>query len=203
MLNFTNPMTICTRTLTRVAPALKVFGCWHEVFSSQRMLARVASQYLEVSPAPARAEIHVYVVGSNHFTWIDRAEFRGVDLLPLLRQHLAAPDVLREYTREEVEAQNNNFFSAAQVKFALFQRFGILAAAGDRHLVEFVPGFTRSPEDLFRWGLSARRSHIGCSAGRRRPNRPRRFWKAKHRSSSMPAARRAPLCSGRCWGWAT
>ena len=35
----------------------------------------------------------------------------------------------------------------------MFQRFGILAAAGDRHLVEFLPGFIRSPETLFKWGV--------------------------------------------------
>jgi alpha-galactosidase len=39
------------------------------------------------------------------------------------------------------------------VKFTLFQRFGILAAAGDRHLVEFLPGFIESPETLFKWGI--------------------------------------------------
>jgi alpha-galactosidase len=35
----------------------------------------------------------------------------------------------------------------------LFQRFGVLPAAGDRHLVEFLPGFVRSPETLFKWGV--------------------------------------------------
>ena len=39
IINYTNPMSICTRTLTRVAPELKVFGCCHEVFSTQKMLA--------------------------------------------------------------------------------------------------------------------------------------------------------------------
>ena len=29
----------------------------------------------------------------------------------------------------------------------------VLAAAGDRHLVEFLPGFIRSPETLFKWGV--------------------------------------------------
>ncbi len=152
VINYTNPMTICTRTLTRVAPELKVFGCCHEVFSSQRMLARVASRYLDI-PQPERAEIKVNVLGINHFTWIDRAQYQGEDLLALLRRHIAEPGTRREYTQAEVESWNNWFHSADQVKFALFERFGILAAAGDRHLVEFVPGFTRSPEDLFRWGV--------------------------------------------------
>jgi alpha-galactosidase len=70
-----------------------------------------------------------------------------------LRQHITRPGVLRAYTRTEVEGWNNWFHCEDQVKFALFQRFGILAAAGDRHLVEFLPGFILSPETLFKWGI--------------------------------------------------
>jgi len=152
IINYTNPMSICTRTLTRVAPELKVFGCCHEVFSTQRMLARVAAQYLKIE-IPPRSEIEVNVLGINHFTWIDQAAYQGHDLLHLLEHHLEQPGTLRTYTQEEVESWNDWFHSTDQVKFTLFQRFGILAAAGDRHLVEFLPGFIQSPETLFKWGI--------------------------------------------------
>ncbi len=153
VINYTNPMTVCTRTLTRVEPKLKVFGCCHEVFGTQRMLASLVSQHLGVSPAPSREKIQVNVLGINHFTWIDRAYYQDVDLLELVRKHIAQPDVIKHYTRLEVESWNDWFHSAEQVKFALLQRYGVLAAAGDRHLVEFLPGFIRSPEELFRWGV--------------------------------------------------
>jgi alpha-galactosidase len=152
IINYTNPMSICTRTLTRVAPELKAFGCCHEVFSTQRMLARVAAQYLHIE-APPRDEIKVNVLGINHFTWIDKATYQGQDLLALLGQHIESPGTLRAYTQAEVEGWNDWFHSADQVKFTLFKRYGILAAAGDRHLVEFLPGFIRSPETLFEWGV--------------------------------------------------
>ena len=148
IINYTNPMSICTRTLTRVAPELKVFGCCHEVFSTQRMLARVASQSLKIE-MPPRSEIKVNVLGINHFTWIDQATYREHNLLQLLKHHLEQPGTLRTYTQEEVESWNDWFHSADQVKFTLLQRFGILAAAGDRHLVEFIPGFIQSPDTLF------------------------------------------------------
>jgi alpha-galactosidase/6-phospho-beta-glucosidase family protein len=115
------------------------------------MLARVVNRYHDVTPA--RAEIKVNVLGINHFTWIDRATYQGLDVLPLLHDHLTQPGVIRSYTRAEVESWADWFRSADQVKFVLLQRFGILAAAGDRHLVEFLPGFIRSPEELFRWGV--------------------------------------------------
>jgi alpha-galactosidase len=152
VINYTNPMAICTRTLKRVTPGLKVFGCCHEVFSTQEMLARLAGASLNIEP-PARSEIRVNVLGTNHFTWVDRAYYQEHDLLDLLKQHLEQPGTLRTYTQAEVESWNDWFHSADQVKFALFQRFGILAAAGDRHLVEFLPGFIRSPETLFKWGV--------------------------------------------------
>jgi galacturan 1,4-alpha-galacturonidase len=152
VINYTNPMTVCTRTLTRVAPDLKVFGCCHEVFGTQAMLARIAGQYLNIEP-PARNEIQVNVLGINHFTWIDKANYQEHDLLDLVNHHLDQPGTLRAYTQEEVESWNDWFRSPEQVKLTLFRRFGILAAAGDRHLVEFVPGFVRSPEILFKWGI--------------------------------------------------
>ncbi len=152
VINYTNPMSICTQTLTRVAPELKVFGCCHEVFSTQRMLARIASQYLNIE-IPPRNEIKVNVLGINHFTWVDRAAYQGHDLLDLLNHHLEQPGTLRTYTQAEVESWNDWFHSADQIKFTLFKRFGILAAAGDRHLVEFLPGFIHSPEILFKWGV--------------------------------------------------
>lgn len=153
VINYTNPMTICTRTLTRVEPKLQVFGCCHEVFSTQRLLASLVEKYLKVSPAPARSEIQTNVLGINHFTWIDRASYRDIDLLALVQRHMAEPGVVRKYTQAEVESWNDWWYSVHQVKFELFKRFGIFAAAGDRHLVEFLPGFTRSPEELFRWGI--------------------------------------------------
>jgi alpha-galactosidase/6-phospho-beta-glucosidase family protein len=152
VINYTNPMSICTRTLTRVAPELKVFGCCHEVFSTQRMLATVASKYLNIE-LPPRHEIQVNVLGINHFTWVDKATYQNHDLLELLKRHLEGPGTLRTYTQEEVEGFKDWFHSTDQVKFNLFKRFGILAAAGDRHLVEFLPGFIRSPETLFKWGI--------------------------------------------------
>ncbi len=152
VINYTNPMTICTRTLKRVEPGLKVFGCCHEVFGTQNILAALVGEYITPIP-PARAEIRVNVLGINHFTWVDKAEYQGHDLLELLRQHVARPGVLRQFTQAEVESANDYFQDHCQVKFNLFERFHILPAAGDRHLVEFLPGFTRSPDELFRWGL--------------------------------------------------
>ena len=67
--------------------------------------------------------------------------------------HGVETGVQRVYTHQEVEAGGDWFHDNRQIKYALFERYGILAAAGDRHLSEFMPGFTHSPEVLFRWGV--------------------------------------------------
>ncbi len=99
VVNYSNPMTICTRTLTKVAPGLKVFGCCHEVFGTQQILAELAQGWLGLPAQPPRAEIRVNVLGINHFTWLDRATCAGHDLLALLRDHVAQPGVLRPSPR--------------------------------------------------------------------------------------------------------
>jgi galacturan 1,4-alpha-galacturonidase len=153
VINYTNPMSVCTRTLTRVAPRLKAFGCCHEVFGTQHTLAKLAQDALELEQTPERDEIRVNVLGVNHFTWLDSATYQGHDLLAMLREHIRRPGILRPHTHEELEARNNWFQDNNQIKFTLFERFGALAAAGDRHLCEFVPGFVDSEETLHRWGV--------------------------------------------------
>jgi alpha-galactosidase len=153
VINYTNPMSICTRTLTKVEPQLKVFGCCHEVFGTQNILAELAQSSLDLPHKPSREQIRINVLGINHFTWIDSANYGEMDLLELLRNNLLKPGILRPYTREEIEDKKDYYYDARQIKIELFRRYGILAAAGDRHLAEFVPGFTVSPEELFRWGV--------------------------------------------------
>ncbi len=171
VINYTNPMSICTRTLTRVEPRLQVFGCCHEVFSTQKLLASLVTQY--AGATPSREQIDVNVLGINHFTFVDRARYQDLDLLNLVRRHMAEPGVRREYTRAEVESWHDWFRSAHQVKFALFESYAILGAAGDRHLVEFMPGFTRSPEELFRWGVIRTPVSYRIERWRRAPQKTR------------------------------
>jgi len=152
VINYSNPMSICTRTLTRVAPDIKAFGCCHEVFGTQELLAELVERYLGV-PRPNRQEIHVNVLGINHFTWINRATWRGHNLLDLVRTHIEQKNTIRDYTREEVEGWQDYFRSAHQVTFTLFERYGWLPAAGDRHLAEFVPGYLTDEQTIHRFGF--------------------------------------------------
>lgn len=137
VINYTNPMTLCVKTLYRVFPEIKAFGCCHEVFGTQWLLCRVVEEYL--GKRATRDEIKVNPVSVNHFTWLTSAKYRGVDLFPYYRKFCEKyKDGLP--TKSDNNWMNNFFASADKVKMDLFRRFGYIAAAGDRHLAEFCPG---------------------------------------------------------------
>ncbi|MHC4887263.1 MAG: family 4 glycosyl hydrolase [Planctomycetota bacterium] len=152
-LNFTNPMTVCTRTLYEVFPGIKAYGCCHEVFGHQGFLGWMYSEMTGDSSMPRREEVDVNVLGINHFTWFDKATTRGADLLALLRAYIKRKGVIRKYTARQLGDPTQYFSSKNQVSFELFRRFGLLAAAGDRHLAEFVPWFLTSKTSCHRWGF--------------------------------------------------
>ncbi|NLF77050.1 MAG: alpha-glucosidase/alpha-galactosidase, partial [Chloroflexi bacterium] len=41
VINYTNPMTVCMNTLYAVFPDIRAFGCCHEVFGTQKLLAEM------------------------------------------------------------------------------------------------------------------------------------------------------------------
>ena len=156
VINYTNPMALCVRVLYHVFPKIKAFGCCHEVFNTQTVLASAAAELLDI-PTPQRRDIHVNVLGINHFTWFDAASYEGVDLFPVYRDFVAR-HYETGYNDPERPWNESTFNCAHRVKMDLFRRFGYIAAAGDRHLVEFMPGGEylkdRSTVAAWKYGLT-------------------------------------------------
>ena len=154
VINYTNPMTLCTRTLYAIAPRIRAFGCCHEVFGTQNRIAKLAAEWFGVESI-ARHEIDVDVNGVNHFTWITRATWRGKDLMPRLIDYANDPAHYPDKTARAHERIEKDEWWANDglVSFDLLRRFGALGAAGDRHLVEFVPWYARDVANLDRWGV--------------------------------------------------
>ena len=165
VINYTNPMTVCVRTLYRVFPEIKAFGCCHEVFSTQKLLAHALEDIKGISGI-SREEIKTNVVGVNHFTWITEATYRNMDLFEVYKQFC---DKYCESGFNGVVQNwaNKCFICNERVKFDLFRRYGWIAAAGDRHLAEFCEGkwYLKDPETVEKWGFgltpaSWRKSHL-------------------------------------------
>lgn len=157
VINYTNPMTLCVRTLYRVFPEIKAFGCCHEVFGTQTLLKEMVKECFGVDAE--REDIKVNPVSVNHFTWLTEAKFRNIDLFPYYKkfcEKYADTGYLTEDIKKELSSATAPWFLTSQkVKMDLFLRFGVIAAAGDRHLAEFCPGkwYLESPEQVESMGF--------------------------------------------------
>lgn len=151
VINYTNPMALCVRTLYSVFPEIKAFGCCHEVFGTQKVLKGICEEVFDVKDIP-REEILVNVLGVNHFTWFDSASYKGIDLFPVYKEYIEK-NFEEGYHEPDKNWANSSFECAHRVKFDLFNKYGLIAAAGDRHLAEFIPGdmYLKNPETVKDW----------------------------------------------------
>ena len=155
VINYTNPMTVSVKALYATFPQIKAFGCCHEVFSTQKLLAKALDKYNGIKDI-TREEIKTNVIGINHFTWITDAKYRDIDLYPVYQKLVDECAETGYIEGKDNNWANNTFRTTQQVKFDLFKRYGIIAAAGDRHLAEFCPGkwYLESPEKVDEYGFA-------------------------------------------------
>ncbi|WP_070000094.1 family 4 glycosyl hydrolase [Cellulosilyticum sp. I15G10I2] len=151
VINYTNPMTICVKALYAAFPEIKAYGCCHEVFGTQTILKKALEEMRGLKDVE-RHEIRTNALGINHFTWIDRATYKDIDLLPIYKEFVDK-HYEEGYQVDEEHWLNSVFKSSEKVKFDLFRRHGLIAAAGDRHLAEFVPSnwYLKDPETVAKW----------------------------------------------------
>ncbi len=151
VINYTNPMSLCVRTLYEVFPAVRAFGCCHEVFGTQKLLCAMLKAEEGVSDV-RRQDLRTTVTGINHFTWITAASWGTTDLMPLYARFAEKYAESGFEEGQDKNWMNSHFACAHRVKFDLFRRYGAIAAAGDRHLAEFVaPWYTKDPETIRSW----------------------------------------------------
>ena len=150
VINYTNPMTLCVRTLYEVFPQIRAFGCCHEVFGTQKLLCAMLAA--EGYPGVKRQDLYTTVTGINHFTWLTRASWQGTDLFPLYARYAEMCAETGFDEGQDDNWMNSHFNCAHRVKFDLFRKYGAIAAAGDRHLAEFTaPWYTKDPETVRAW----------------------------------------------------
>ena len=151
VLNYTNPMAACIGALYREFPEIKAYGCCHEVFGTQKLLAHALFEM--TGKEVHRQDICVNVLGVNHFTWFTSAKYENIDLFDVYERFI---DRFYEtgYNREGLgNWMNNSFKNNARVRMDLFRSYGFVAAAGDRHLAEFMDNdiYLAGPETVRSW----------------------------------------------------
>lgn len=152
VINFTNPMSICTKTLYDVFPDIKAFGCCHEVFHTQDFLCDILAETTGIRAR--RQDLYTEVSGINHFTWISSARYKNIELFDFLPSYIENHFEAGHYEHGPAnQYQTDPFAYANRVKMDLFRRYGILGAAGDRHLAEFMNNswYLQSPEQVADW----------------------------------------------------
>jgi alpha-galactosidase/6-phospho-beta-glucosidase family protein len=128
LLNYTNPMTTLTRAINQQTN-IQTIGLCHELIGVRHRLAQLLSVETD--------RMKTNVAGINHLIWILGMTIDGEDSLPRMEE--IAQKILdgRSSTGEPQESLSDQF----KVKSRLFQIFGALPAAGDRHIAEFFPYF--------------------------------------------------------------
>lgn len=159
LLNLTNPMTTICRAVTRES-SITTIGLCHEVTIAQFTLSLLLDAgFMDLKPT---------VAGVNHLPFITQLDVAGEDGLELLRDLLDHADergaeplamaLPEDFGHEKVSEGDvwtkGDLLHQNRVKLELFRRFGVLPSAGDRHLVEFFPGFLTEAADWGRrWGV--------------------------------------------------
>jgi alpha-galactosidase len=135
-LNYTNPMSVLTRTLAM--QGVKVVGLCHEWIGVREHLAQIFGTKPE--------NIIAKIAGVNHLIWVTDlyADGRRVfDELPAITEKVLNGEI-------KVDDEDLSVFADhAKVKSTLFQLYGALPAAGDRHIAEFFPHFINESTN---WG---------------------------------------------------
>jgi alpha-galactosidase len=145
VINYTNPMSVCTRTLADEFPDIDVIGLCHGVFATQRLFADLAGEHLDVETPPQEA-IDLDVTGINHCTWATAARWNGRDLYPLLADELAANGPASDPTPDSIVAGN-------RIAFDLYDTYDVLPAISGRHLSEFLPWYLGDEATIEDWEL--------------------------------------------------
>ena len=154
VINYTNPMTLCTAALYKGFPGIKALGCCHEVFHTESYIASFIARIRGIE-TPDRREIDIDVSGLNHFTFVTKALYKGEDVMPLLKEYVKNDDVFADRSKKAKErVRDGKWFDSDHLVALRFLRdFSTLGAAGDRHLAEFVPFFLTSDADAWHYGF--------------------------------------------------
>lgn len=186
VINYTNPMSLCVKTLYKTFPEIKAFGCCHEVFNTQALLVDILNKELNTNNI-SRKDIYTDVIGINHFTWFTKATYRDIDIFPIYQKY-AEKYYQSGYEFSSNPLANHYFICAHRVKFDLFLKYHSIAAAGDRHLAEFMPGdlYLTNPEVVKQWRFSLTPISYRQDNLAKRLERSKRLYEGKEKIKLKP-----------------
>jgi len=143
MLNCSNPLSVLTRVVNKET-SIRALGLCHGARAQVRQFAEFFGSNLEDG---------AYVnTGIDHCAWLTELVVGGRDAGAMLLEK----GVDRWLARPPDEARGDEVFGklyASRCGLALWRQLGALPGIGDRHMVEFFPGFLQGMENVERHGL--------------------------------------------------
>ncbi|MDR3707255.1 MAG: hypothetical protein P4L33_03065 [Capsulimonadaceae bacterium] len=124
LLNYVNPMSMLTRTLSLACPKIHVIGLCHNIQYGIRDISR----WIGVS----HKELVYEAAGVNHMDWFLRLEYKD--------GRNAYPDLLKA-------GENPDVYKQRTVQFELLKHFGYFTTESQQHCIEYVPYFAPRAED--------------------------------------------------------
>ena len=143
LLNLTNPLTVLTRAVSK-ATSIRAVGLCHELFSTLGMLSKMFD-------LPEEA-INVRVAGINHFIWVTDVLVHWRDVTEEAFRRISGGEA-REISLSDAAGDTDPFTDTWGFRTELCRLYGYLAAAGDRHVCEFLPGYLRDEKERERLDL--------------------------------------------------
>ena len=154
-MNYSNPMTVLTRTMQKVS-RVKSVGLCHEL---QGLLLHLA-YYFGVD---WQKDIKVKMAGINHLIWILALDVCGHDGLELLKQYIQDPEGFKPLGPRVIPEElihGGGVNPNQRIKFDMLMRTGYLTGAGDAHTAEFFSHYLKDEETMKRWGYAPdKRAH--------------------------------------------
>ncbi|MBU0478261.1 hypothetical protein KKC91_06810 [bacterium] len=155
ILNYTNPMSTLTKTLT-IFTEQKVVGLCHGVFESYRTL-------MDIFGLKKESELNVSFGGINHFFWLMDIKIRGKDGYRMLRNKLKGRNFAQ--LLNEIHKDEAGFSSKSWITGELLNEFGCLPYSGDRHISEFFSRYLASDK------TNIKKYHLRCTTVNERKKR--------------------------------
>jgi alpha-galactosidase len=148
-MNYSNPMTVLTRTLQKVS-SVKSVGLCHEL---QGLCLHIAA-FLGLDDW--ENDIKVKMAGINHLIWILEMDICGQNGLDLLQKYYRAHpecDHVVEGKVPEDLIYSGGVNPKQKIKFEFRERIGFLSGAGDAHTSEFFSHFLSDMQTAEKWGV--------------------------------------------------
>ena len=141
LLNYSNPMAMNTWACNQYG-GVKTIGLCHGVQGAHWQVSRAVEQWakaeglLGADEKVSRKDVDAVFAGINHQTWLIKAEWRGLEIIPKLYEMMSAVET---------------FQKGEKVRLDVLKRFGYYSTESNGHLSEYLPWYRKRVSDIPDW----------------------------------------------------